>query len=143
MGEAKRRKPVKRKQAEVKGDGADVCAKVAAYLLAGSVDRTLLFGPVVWRPTDGTTSRRWYFMVAACHQAGEMWHVQLFAETEADTVALRTDVMAALVKRPPCVLHDFDDELAMAKVACARITDIRQAIEAARAVGEEGGRPDG
>jgi hypothetical protein len=46
-----------------------------------------------------------------------MRHDQLFAETETDITALRSDVMAALVANPPCVLHDFNDELAMAKVA--------------------------
>ena len=29
---------------------------------------------------------------------------ELYAVTEADTVALRADVMAALAARPPCVL---------------------------------------
>ena len=59
MCEAKRCMPV-----EVKGDVAAICSRTAAYLLGGQVDRTLLFGPVLWRPSDGTTSRRWYFMVA-------------------------------------------------------------------------------
>jgi hypothetical protein len=152
MGEAKRRKPVTREEAEsmsrvmnaaaetveVKGDMAEICSGTAAYLLEGSVDRTLLFGPVVWRLSDGTSARQWYFMVVGCHRTGETRHDQLNAETEADTVALRTDVMAALVALPPCVVIDFNDELEMAKVAeanwpCARITGIRQAIEADRA----------
>jgi hypothetical protein len=151
MGEAKRRKPVSREEAErmgrvlngavgtveVKGDMAELCSGTAAYLLEGSVDRTLLFGPVVWQPSDGTSARRWYFMVVGCDRTGETRHDQLNAETEADAVALRTDVMAALVALPPCVAVDFNDELEMAKVAeanwpCAKITGIRQAIEADR-----------
>ncbi len=160
MGEAKRRKPVARGEAErigrilnadvgtieVKGDMAEICAGTAAFLLEGSVDRTLLFGPVVWQPSDGTTARRWCFMVVGGDQTGEMRCDQLNAETEADTVALRTNVMAALAAHPPCVLNDFDDELAMAKLAeslwpCAKITGIRQAIEADRAGWRTGGGP--
>jgi DnaJ-domain-containing protein 1 len=152
MGEAKRRKPVSRKEAErmgramnaavetveVKGDMAEICSGTAAYLLEGSVDRTLLFGPVIWRPSDGTSARRWCFIVVGCDRTGETRHDQLGAETEDDTVALRSDIMAALVAHRPCVAIDFNDELEMAKVAeanwpCAKITRIRQGIEAERA----------
>jgi hypothetical protein len=162
MGEAKRRKPVAREEAErmgralnaaaetveVKGDMVEICAGTAAFLLAGSVDRTLLFGPIVWRPSDGTSARQWYFMVVGCDRTGETRHDQLFAETEDDTVALRSDIMAALVAHPPCVAMDFNDELGMAKVAeanwpCAKITGIRQEIEAERAAWKQGGRRDG
>jgi hypothetical protein len=125
-------------QGQIKGARADVCAKAADYWLERSVDRTLLVGPVAWQPSDGPSALEWFFIVVGCDWTGEMRHDELFAETEADTVALRADVMAALAARPPCVLHDFDDELEMAKVAeanwpCAKITGIRQAIEAERA----------
>ena len=131
MGEAKRRKPVSRKEAErmgramnaaaktveVKGDMAEICSGTAAFLLEDSVDRTLLFGPVVWRPSDGTSARRWYFVVVGCDRTGEMWSDELTAETEADTVTLRSDIIVALVALPPCVAIDFNDALEMAKVA--------------------------
>lgn len=54
MGEAKRRKPVK-----VKGDVAAIYSGTAAHLLEESVDRTFLFGPVVWRPSEGTSARQY------------------------------------------------------------------------------------
>jgi hypothetical protein len=37
---------------EVNGDTAEICSGTAAYLLGGSVDRTLLFGPVGRRPSE-------------------------------------------------------------------------------------------
>ena len=55
---------------EVKGDVAEGCSGIAAYLLNGAVDRMLLVGPVVWRPSDGTSSRQWYFTVVGCDQVG-------------------------------------------------------------------------
>jgi len=53
--------------------------------------------------------------------------------------------MLALVERRPCVMHDFDDELEMAKWAeaawpCAKSTRIRKSIEAERAA-QGTGRP--
>ena len=88
---------------EVKGDMVEICAGTAAFLLAGSVDRTLLFGPIVWRPSDGTSARQWYFMVVGGDQTGEMRCDQLNAETEADTLALRSGVMDVLAKHPRAV----------------------------------------
>ena len=122
---------------EIKGDMAKMYDELAAYLLDGSIDRTLLFGPVVWRPSDGTSARRWYFVVAGCDRTGETRVNHLIAETEAETVALRAGVMAALIKHRPCVAIDFDDELEMAKQAEAawpgpKITRIREGIEAER-----------
>jgi hypothetical protein len=162
MGEAKRRKPVRREEAErmgralnadaamveVKGDVEELCSGMAAYLLEGSIDRTLLFGPVVWAPSDGMSARRWWFHVVGCDRTGEVWNDELTAETEADTVALRADVMVALVAHPPCVAIDFNDELEMAKVAeanwpCTTITGIRQGIEAKRMAWKKAGRRDG
>jgi hypothetical protein len=143
MGEARRRRsPTGRMLAnaedcKVKGDIAEICAETAAYLLEGSVDRTLLLGPIVWRPSDGTSARQWYFHVAGCDRTGEMRVDQLNAESEADTEALRAGIKMALVERRPCVMIDFDDELAMARWAealwpCGKATRIREGIEAER-----------
>jgi hypothetical protein len=135
-------------QGQIKGAMAAVCAKAADYWLESSVDRTLLVSPVAWQPSDGTSALEWFFIVVGCDRTGVIRRDELFAETEADTVALRADVMAALAARPPCVLGDFDDGLAMARLAeilwpCAKITGIRQRIEAKRAVWKEGGPRDG
>jgi hypothetical protein len=96
---------------------AEICAETAAYLLEGSIDRTLLFGPVVWLPSDGTSARQWCFIVVGCDRIGETRHDQLNAETESDTLAFRAGVMAALIELRSSVMHDFDDELAMARMA--------------------------
>jgi hypothetical protein len=81
-------------------------------VLKGSADRTLFFGPVVWRPSDGTSARLWYFVVVGCDRQSEARVDQLVAGTEADTVAMRTGIMTALVAHKPCVAIAFDDELA-------------------------------
>jgi hypothetical protein len=117
MGEANRRRSHIEAEVEIKGDMAEICAETAAYLLNDSVDRTLLVGPVSWRPSDGTSPRLWYFIVVGCDRTGETFVDQLSAETEADTVEMRVGVMAALVDQRPVVMIDFDDELAMAKWA--------------------------
>ena len=131
-------------QGQIKGRRADVCAKAADYWLERSVDRTLLVSPVAWQPSDGPSALEWFFIVVGCDWTGVIRRDELFAETEADAVSLRADVMAALAARPPCVLHAFDDGLAMARLAeilwpCAKITGIRKRIEAKREAWKEGG----
>lgn len=138
MGEANRRRSRIGRSSigDLKGDMAEICAETAAYLLEGSIDRTLLFGPVVWLPSDGTSARQWRFIVVGCDRTGETRHDQLNAETEADTMAFRAGVMAALIEHRPCVMYDFDDD-ALARMAeaawpGAKITRLRQQIEAER-----------
>jgi len=86
---------------------AEICGEAADYLIDGSRDRTLFFGLVVWRPTDGTSARRWYFMVAGCDRTGEMRCDQLNAETEADSspmrfeIAVRRSIRGMVVLRRP------------------------------------------
>ena len=143
LGEKRQRSRIRRSMAkgesgEIKGRAAEVYAEAAAYLLEGAVDRMLLFGPVVWLPSDSDEARVWRFVVIS-KKTGETWHDQLGAPNEADTVEMRAGIMAALVGMGSCVMIDFDDELAMAKHAeaawpCAKITRIRERIEAERAV---------
>jgi hypothetical protein len=137
VSEANRRRIGRSAAGDLKGDMAEICAETAAYLLEGSIDRMLLFGPVVWLPSDGTSARQWCFIVVGCDRTGETRHDQLNAETESDTLAFRAGVMAALIELRSCVMHDFDDELAMARMAeaawpGAKVTRLRQQIEAER-----------
>jgi hypothetical protein len=151
MGEAKRRKPVARQKAErmgralnadaeaveIKGDMAELCAGTAAYLLEGSVDRT----PCLVRSSGSRA-------MGLRRGVGISSSLAAITRVKRDTISfslrqrptpwlLRSGVKTALVAHPPCVLHDFDDELRLAKLAeilwpCAKITGIRQSIEAER-----------
>jgi hypothetical protein len=143
MGESNRRRSRIEAEGEIKGDMAEICTETAAYLLNDSVDRTLLIGPVSWRPSDGTSPRLRYFIVVGCDRTGKTFVDQLAAATEADTMEMRAGLMAALIARRPCVAIDFNDELQMAKWAesawpCAKITRIREGIEAERMAMEKG-----
>jgi hypothetical protein len=148
MGEAARRKEAERigrhmaspevRESTIKGKPADVCAAAAAYLLESSVDRTLLFGPVVWLPSDGTSARQWYFMVTGCEPSGETFSDRINAQTEDMAVEMREGIKMALVLLRPAVMFDFDDELEAIRWAEAawpggKITRIRKAIETERA----------
>ena len=95
----------------------DVCSAAATYLLAGSVDRTLLFGPVVWRPSDGTASRRWYFVVAGRHQQAGCGTFRFppSARSTPWRCAPASWTCSPSIARAVCAI--FSDELAMAKVA--------------------------
>jgi hypothetical protein len=142
MGEANRRRRLGRLLAnadgcQIEGCAAEIYDETAVYLLDGSTDRTLFFGPVVWRASDGTSSRQWYFMVAGCDRRQQMRCDQLLADSEGAAVEFRAGIMLALVRHQPCVVIDFDDELQMARHAeaawpCAKITRIREGIEEER-----------
>jgi hypothetical protein len=69
---------------------------------------------------------------------GESVGGQVLAPGPGDAaVEFRAGIMLALVRHPPCVAIDFDDELQMARHAeaawpCAKITRIREGIEEER-----------
>jgi hypothetical protein len=107
-------------------------AEAAAHLLQDSVDRVLLFGPVVRRPETN-----WYFIVVGCSRTGEVWNDLFGVGSEGATVKMREHLKVALVEKRPCVMIDFDDELEVAGYAeaiwpCQKITRIREQIEAER-----------
>jgi hypothetical protein len=78
--------------------------------------------PLVWNVEPGHDQRYWYFTVAAADRRGRFHLDQLKTEdgerdlAEASRGAL---VLELASRRPPCVLHLFDDELAMAKFCAA------------------------
>jgi hypothetical protein len=105
--------------------------EIASFLVSKSADRVLAVGPVVWVPTD-VRSKCWYFVIGFADAAGD-FHVDVIVGREDDRRAL----MIALVTHRPLVVHDFDDELVMARFCeaiwpCAKLTRIRQQIERER-----------
>lgn len=96
----------------------------------------VVVGPVCWELPGGSDQRLWYFVVIA---GGEnLWITALQGmPTSAIAEQARGVLMVQLATGKPIVIHDFDDELAMAKFCEAawpsgRITTVRQDIEAER-----------
>lgn len=133
MGEAKRT----RLRAPLRRDGNSP-AEIAAYLASKSDDKTFMISPVCWRPSDGTTARRHYFIVGTGDAAVEAHfdEINLAAEGSADED--RAAVIASLATHKPCVIYDFADELELVKWCeaawpCDKVRRIRANIEAERA----------
>jgi hypothetical protein len=111
---------------------------IAAFLISKAADRTLALGPLVWLPGADGVSRLRYFIVGSADQCGE-FHCDQIIGGEDDRLAL----LAALVAHKPLVIHDFNDELAMARFAeavwpCVKITRIREQLEKERVERQEG-----
>lgn len=106
---------------------------IAAFLVSKAADHTLAIGPSVWQPSADGLSKRWYFVVGSGDASGEFHCDQIIGDATD-----RLSLLAALVAHKPLVIHDFDDELAMASFAealwpCAKITRIREQMERERA----------
>jgi hypothetical protein len=108
------------------------------YLLKGMSDRQVVIGPLVWQPSDGTSAKRWYFVVAT---AGKDHHFRcdeiVVPDNGVEGNSMRRAVIGALTRHRPIVIHEMDDELHMARLCEVlwpgeRISKIRAMLEAER-----------
>lgn len=101
----------------------------------------LVFGPLVWQPSDGLASKQWYFIVAS--QKDERFHVtriDLLDHAHAEAEEVRELVITALLARTerPLICHDTSDELYAARLCeliwpdDPRPAKIRRAMETER-----------
>ena len=95
------------------GNWTDMLAKTADQILAGDVEHVLL-GPIV-RDDDNAS----YFVVGTTTEDGEFHVDQLKAHKQDLARQWRDGIRMALIQRRPIVIHEFDDELEMAKWAAA------------------------
>lgn len=94
---------------------------LAKSLVEGSVDLvpTLAISPVVWEP-DGAGGRRWYFSIAT-NGADGFGADQVCGPTGEAVERVRAGLRFEILGRyRPVVLHDFDDELEMARWCAAQ-----------------------
>lgn len=96
---------------------------------------TIVVGPLVWQPTDGLKSKRWYFTVAAGEMDKKFSFIQIVTSGKDDRAAFMANLLAL---RPPCVAIDTDDELIMARYVetiwpSKRSTELREKVELERA----------
>jgi hypothetical protein len=102
-------------------DAAAVFAQSADHVLAGNAEHILL-GPIVLDDSDLP-----YFVVGSATASGE-FRVDQFKASERDLAEMwRANLFLALVTRRPIVIHDFDDELEMARWAAAICPSARTA----------------
>ncbi|MFL5267271.1 MAG: hypothetical protein ACJ8AH_11885 [Stellaceae bacterium] len=143
MGEAKlrHRRQAKSRLLEIMDDPnkwlmlPDVIRETVSYLRDGEdVSPHVLLGPVVRDPRD---DGKWYFVVGTGDRFGV--HLDcLGAVEEALADELRGSLQMAMLAHPPLVVHDFDDELEMARWAeriwpGSKTRKIRSDIESERA----------
>lgn len=110
---------------------------IVDHALKGANDINVVIGPLSWRPTDGLSAKRWYFIICTSEE-GRGFRCDEIIVPEADET-YRTGIIAEFVKHRPLVLHDMDDELAMARLCEAlwpgdRITNLRKAVERERGI---------
>lgn len=94
----------------------------------------ILIGPVVWRLPENSDTRQWYLIVGSGCGA-DFWVVRIDCPDKALAERCRASLYPELIRRRPCVVHDCDDELAMACLAEAiwpspETAGIRRRVEA-------------
>ena len=112
---------------------------LAEHLLRDAPTTPFVFlGPVVWDIPPGSDTRRWYF-IAGCVIADRPRYDMVTTKGPRKAAErTRADLMLELINRPPAVIHDFDDELGMARFFDAicpseKTRSVREAIERDRA----------
>ena len=101
--------------------------------------RHIAVGPICWLPKDGLKDKIWYFRTAVCDRRRGFVSDEVHSENRADIDALRnTILMGLMARKPPLIIHRFDDELDMVRFCETlwpgeKVTKIREAVERERA----------
>lgn len=103
------------KQIKVKGF-EEAISQFTEVVLRDSEDVNVAVGPAVWEIAEGHDVRHWYFCVGNTYPNGEFRLNQLKIDYPDKNLAEDTRqrfITGLLVRKPPMVVHSFDDELAM------------------------------
>jgi hypothetical protein len=98
----------------------------------------VLVGPLSWQPSDGSSSKVWYFVVATSQHGRSFTSDMLMVEDEQHGTETRLLFIRALTLCDrPLVVHSFDDEYVMVRWCeflwpCEKVTQIRAHMEAER-----------
>jgi hypothetical protein len=108
--------------------------EIAKFLVSNAADRVLCVGPLVWQPSDGLSSKVWYFVVGSADAEKQFHCDQVMVDGEEDYAA----VLLNLMQQKPLVLHTFEAELDMAQWCaaiwpCERSIGIKTKMEAEHA----------
>lgn len=95
----------------------------ATHALAGNPERTVAIGPLVWELPPAHDTRAWYFVVASGDAKGTCRLDQVKVPKghgPKGAMELAAEARVALLaeigrRKPPAVIHDFDDELLLAQ----------------------------
>jgi hypothetical protein len=109
-------------------------SSICDSLVARAADRVLAIGPLLWQPSDGTSTKLWYFIVGSADDAKEFHTDQIIVDSETPE-ADRADILTELITRRPLVVHTFDDEVTMARWCaaiwpCDKTVRLRRSVEA-------------
>ena len=112
-------------------------AATVTHILGRADGVHVVVGPLRWRPTDGLSGRYWYFVVATADPDRVFRCVQINIPQGNEDIGeiRRMQFLSELISRLPLVIHDCDDEVAMARLCESlwpgeRISQLRAAVEA-------------
>jgi hypothetical protein len=102
----------------------------------------VVIGPVVWGIDPGSDARHWYFVVGSTGADPavpfRVDQLKIAQDDKAQAEWCRAALMVELIQRKPIVIHEFDDELEMARWSeamcpCEKTRTILASLERERA----------
>jgi hypothetical protein len=118
--------------------GTSSVGRLVDHALEGASDNQIVVGPLVWQPTDGATSKIWYFVLSTCEQK-RGWRcdqIRIATGDEEDRELIRARVITELAGRKGLVIHNVDNDEVYAARLCEalwpgeRISRVRREVEA-------------
>jgi hypothetical protein len=110
--------------------------EVVDYVLRDANDINVVVGPLLWQPSDGVASKRWYFTIATSEESTGFRcdQVMVAGDDPEQRERMRLAVFADLVRHRPLIIHDMGDEVAMARMCellwpGPRIAALRREVE--------------
>src|SRR5690349_7310508 len=109
---------MKRKPGTKQHGGEQSVARIVDHAMEGAGDNQVVVGPLVWQPSDGVTSKVWYFILSTCEKNRGWRCDQIVVPTgEGDEGEIYRDrLIMELVQRGALVIHDVRDEVQSARL---------------------------
>jgi hypothetical protein len=109
--------------------------QIVDHALRGANDPNVVVGPLLWQPSDGTSNKNWYFILATSEPKRGFRCDRVGLDADQREQQRGAVILELIQQRPPLIIHDMDDEVQMAPLCeilwpGERISGLRKRIEA-------------
>jgi hypothetical protein len=108
--------------------------EIRENLVSGLKSQHVVVGPLVWRQSDGTTTKDEYFVIVRFTEEVDFIKMAVGEQIAEARIARRQLIATLVAHHPPLDIHDMEDELGMAALCealwpCEKTSLIRSGVE--------------